>query len=166
MLIGYLGALMDLKVNGQLKTLPEHASDPAMPLLWALRDGLNMTGTKFGCGIAACGACTVHVDGVAIRSCVTPISAVQGKSITTIEALGTADKPHAVQTAWIAAQVPQCGYCQSGMLMAAAALLEKNRRPSDADIDAAMTNLCRCGTYPRVRAAIKAAAVLMNGSRA
>jgi len=166
MLIGYLGALMDLKVNGQLKTLPEHASDPAMPLLWALRDGLNMTGTKFGCGIAACGACTVHVDGVAIRSCVTPISAVQGKSITTIEALGTADKPHAVQTAWIAAQVPQCGYCQSGMLMAAAALLEKNRRPSDADIDAAMTNLCRCGTYPRVRAAIKAAAVLMIGSRA
>jgi len=165
MLIGYLGALMDLKVNGQLKTLPEHASDPAMPLLWALRDGLNMTGTKFGCGIAACGACTVHVDGVAIRSCVTPISAVQGKSITTIEALGTADKPHAVQTAWIAAQVPQCGYCQSGMLMAAAALLEKNRRPSDADIDAAMTNLCRCGTYPRVRAAIKAAAVLMIGSR-
>ncbi len=156
---------MDLKVNGQLKTLPEHASDPAMPLLWALRDGLNMTGTKFGCGIAACGACTVHVDGVATRSCVTPISAVQGKSITTIEALGTADKPHAVQTAWLAAQVPQCGYCQSGMLMAAAALLEKNRRPSDADIDAAMTNLCRCGTYPRVRAAIKVAALQLNGGR-
>jgi isoquinoline 1-oxidoreductase alpha subunit len=157
---------MDLKVNGQLKTLPDHASDPAMPLLWALRDGLNMTGTKFGCGIAACGACTVHIDGVATRSCVTPISAVQGKAITTIEALGTTDKPHAVQTAWLAAQVPQCGYCQSGMLMAAAALLEKNRHPSDADIDAAMTNLCRCGTYPRVRAAIKAAAVQLNGGRA
>ena len=144
---------MDLKVNGPQKTLPEHARAPAMPLLWALRDGLHMTGTKFGCGIAACGACTVHVDGVAIRSCVTPMSAVQGKSITTIEALGTADKPHAVQTAWLAAQVPQCGYCQSGMLMAAAALLAKNRRPSDADIDAAITNLCRCGTCPRVRAA-------------
>ena len=144
---------MHLKVNGPKKTLPEPARDPAMPLLWALRDGLHMTGTKFGCGIAACGACTVHVDGVAIRSCVTPISAVQGKSITTIEALGTADKPHAVQTAWLAAQVPQCGYCQSGMLMAAAALLAKNRRPSDADIDAAITNLCRCGTCPRVRAA-------------
>ena len=157
---------MDLKVNGQLKTLPAHASDPAMPLLWALRDGLNMTGTKFGCGIAACGACTVHVDGVATRACVTPISAVQGKFITTIEALGTADKPHAVQTAWVAAQVPQCGYCQSGMLMAAAALLAKNRRPSDADIDAAMTNLCRCGTYPRVRLAIKAAALQLNGGKA
>ena len=157
---------MDLKVNGQLKTLPEHASDPAMPLLWALRDGLNMTGTKFGCGIAACGACTVHVDGVAMRSCVLPLSAVEGKSITTIEALGTADQPHAVQAAWVVAQVPQCGYCQSGMLMAAAALLETNRQPSDADIDAAMTNLCRCGTYPRVRAAIKAAAVQMNGGQA
>ena len=157
---------MDLTVNGEVKTLPEHASDPAMPLLWALRDGLNMTGTKFGCGIAACGACTVHVDGVATRSCVTPISAVQGKAIHTIEALGSADKPHALQTAWAAAQVPQCGYCQSGMLMAAAALLAKNRRPSDAEIDAAMTNLCRCGTYPRVRAAIKAAALQLNGGRA
>ena len=157
---------MDLKVNGQLKTLPEHARDPAMPLLWALRDGLNMTGTKFGCGIAACGACTVHVDGVAMRSCVLPISAVEGKSITTIEALGTADKPHAVQAAWVVAQVPQCGYCQSGMLMAAAALLETNRQPTDADIDAAMTNLCRCGTYPRVRAAIKAAAAQLNGGQA
>jgi isoquinoline 1-oxidoreductase alpha subunit len=157
---------MELKINGQLKTLPEHASDPAMPLLWALRDGLDMTGTKFGCGIAACGACTVQVDGVATRSCVTPISAVQGKAITTIEALGTVEKPHPLQTAWLAAQVPQCGYCQSGMLMAAAALLEKNRHPTDADIDAAMTNLCRCGTYPRVRAAIKAAAAQMSGARA
>jgi isoquinoline 1-oxidoreductase alpha subunit len=153
---------MELKVNGQLATLPEHASDPAMPLLWALRDGLNMTGTKFGCGIAACGACTVHVDGQATRSCVTPLSAVQGKAITTIEALGAPDRPHPVQTAWAAEQVPQCGYCQSGMLMAAAALLEKNRKPSDADIDAAITNLCRCGTYPRVRIAIKAAAEKMG----
>jgi isoquinoline 1-oxidoreductase alpha subunit len=146
---------MELKVNGQAVTLPDIASDPAMPLLWALRDGLNLTGTKFGCGIAACGACTVHVDGQAVRSCVTPIGAVAGKAITTIEGLSGKDQPHAVQLAWLAEQVPQCGYCQSGMLMAAAALLAKNKNPSDADIDAAMTNLCRCGTYPRVRAAIK-----------
>ncbi|KQV50464.1 (2Fe-2S)-binding protein [Pelomonas sp. Root1217] len=149
---------MELKVNGQAMTLPDIASDPAMPLLWALRDGLNLTGTKFGCGIAACGACTVHVDGAATRSCVTPVGAVAGKSVTTIEGLGSKDHPHAVQLAWLAEQVPQCGYCQSGMLMAAAALLAKNKAPSDADIDAAMTNLCRCGTYPRVRAAIKQAA--------
>ena len=150
---------MELRVNGQNMQLPEHASDPAMPLLWVLRDGLRLTGTKFGCGVAACGACTVHLDGQAVRSCVTPLSAVQGRAVTTIEALGTPAKPHALQTAWVAAQVPQCGYCQSGMLMAAAALLAKNRRPSDADIDAAITNLCRCGTYPRVRSAIKAAAL-------
>ena len=149
---------MELKVNGLAVTLPEIASDPAMPLLWALRDGLNLTGTKFGCGIGACGACTVHVDGQAVRSCVTPLGAVQGKAITTIEGLGSKDHPHAVQLSWLAEQVPQCGYCQSGMLMAAAALLAKNSKPSDADIDAAMTNLCRCGTYPRVRAAIKQAA--------
>jgi len=149
---------MELKVNGQAMTLPDIASDPAMPLLWALRDGLNLTGTKFGCGIAACGACTVHVDGAAVRSCMTPLSSVQGKAVTTIEGLGSKDHPHALQLAWLAEQVPQCGYCQSGMLMAAAALLAKNRNPSDADIDAAVTNLCRCGTYPRVRAAIKQAA--------
>ncbi len=149
---------MDLKINGELQSLPEHASDPAMPLLWALRDGLHLTGTKFGCGIGACGACTVHVDGQAVRSCITPLAAVKGKTVSTIEALGTDEQPHAVQLAWIAEQVPQCGYCQSGMLMAAAALLTKNRKPSDADIDAAITNLCRCGTYPRIRAAIKAAA--------
>jgi isoquinoline 1-oxidoreductase subunit alpha len=149
---------MELKVNGQAHPLPEIASDPAMPLLWALRDGLNLTGTKFGCGIAACGACTVHVDGQAVRSCVTPVGSVQGKAITTIEGLGRPGQPHALQLAWLAEQVPQCGYCQSGMLMAAAALLAKNKNPSDADIDAAMTNLCRCGTYPRVRAAIKQAA--------
>ena len=149
---------MDLKVNGQILALPEIASDPAMPLLWVLRDGLNLTGTKFGCGIAACGACTVHVDGQSVRSCVTPLATVAGKPITTIEGLGSEDHPHALQLAWLAEQVPQCGYCQSGMLMAAAALLARNKAPSDADIDAAMTNLCRCGTYPRVRAAIKQAA--------
>ncbi|RTL23327.1 MAG: (2Fe-2S)-binding protein [Burkholderiales bacterium] len=149
---------MELHVNGQTRALPEAAADPAMPLLWALRDGLNLTGTKFGCGIAACGACTVHVDGQAVRSCVTPLGSVVGKTLTTIEGLGAADHPHALQLAWLAEQVPQCGYCQSGMLMAAAALLARNPDPSDADIDAAMTNLCRCGTYPRVRAAIKQAA--------
>jgi isoquinoline 1-oxidoreductase subunit alpha len=152
---------MELKVNGELRVLPVEADDPAMPLLWVLRDGLNLTGTKFGCGIAACGACTVHVDGQALRSCVTPLSSVQGKSVTTIEGLAHG----ALRQAWLAHQVPQCGYCQSGMLMAAAALLEKNRKPSDADIDAAMTNLCRCGTYPRVRAAIKTAAVQLGGGR-
>lgn len=157
---------MDLKVNGQLITLPEHASDPAMPLLWALRDGLHLTGTKFGCGIGACGACTVHVDGRAARSCVTPLASVNGKAITTIEALGSAARPHPLQTAWIAGQAPQCGYCQSGMLMAAAALLATNRRPNDADIDAAITNLCRCGSTPRVRAAIKAAALQMSSGKA
>jgi len=123
-----------------------------------LRDQLNLTGTKFGCGIAACGACTVHVDGQAVRSCVTPVSAVQGKDIRTIESLGSAEQPHALQQAWIAEQVPQCGYCQSGMLMAAAALLARTPHPTDADIDAAMTNICRCGTYQRVRAAIHRAA--------
>lgn len=146
---------MNLIVNGQAATLDV---DPAMPLLWLLRDELNLTGTKFGCGIGACGACTVHVDGQAVRSCVTPAAAAKGKQVRTIESLGTVDKPHRLQSAWIAEQVPQCGYCQSGMLMAAAALLEKNPKPSDADIDAAMTNLCRCGTYQRVRAAIHRAA--------
>ena len=149
---------MDLKVNGQVVALPEIASDPAMPLLWALRDGLQLTGTKFGCGVGACGACTVHLDSQPVRSCVTPLGACAGKPVTTIEGLAPAGSPHALQLAWLAEQVPQCGYCQSGMLMAAAALLARNRRPTDADIDAAMTNLCRCGTYPRVRAAIKQAA--------
>jgi isoquinoline 1-oxidoreductase alpha subunit len=146
---------MELQINGQ----QAHAdADPATPLLWVLRDQLNLTGTKFGCGIAACGACTVHVDGQAVRSCVTPVSTVQGKDIRTIESLGSADKPHALQQAWIAEQVPQCGYCQSGMLMAAAALLARTPKPTDADIDAAMSNICRCGTYQRVRAAIHRAA--------
>lgn len=139
-------------------------ADPAMPLLWVLRDVLNLTGTKFGCGIASCGACTVTLDGQAVRSCVVPVSAVAGKRIETIENLGTAEAPHALQKAWVAEQVPQCGYCQSGMLMAASALLAANPKPSDADIDAAMTNICRCGTYQRVRAAIHRAAAELNAS--
>jgi isoquinoline 1-oxidoreductase alpha subunit len=154
----FQGSSMDLSINGQTHTLPDAAADPQMPLLWALRDVLNLTGTKFGCGVAACGACTVHIDGQAVRSCVTPLSAAAGKPVRTIEALGSAEQPHALQKAWIAHQVPQCGYCQSGMLMAAAALLAKNANPSDADIDAAITNICRCGTYPRIRDAIKTAA--------
>ena len=154
---------MDLSINGQTRTLDDDAVDPAMPLLWVLRDVLNLTGTKFGCGVSACGACTVHADGEAVRSCVTPLGAVAGKRIVTIEALGSAAQPHALQAAWIAHQVPQCGYCQSGMLMAAAALLAKNSNPTGADIDAAITNLCRCGTYPRIREAIKTAATAMRG---
>jgi isoquinoline 1-oxidoreductase alpha subunit len=146
---------MELNINGKSVTTD---ADPDMPLLWVLRDVLNMTGTKFGCGIAACGACTVRIDGQAVRSCVMPVGVVAGKQIQTIESLGTADKPHALQAAWIAEQVPQCGYCQSGMLMAAAALLEAKPRPTDADIDEAMSNICRCGTYQRVRAAIHRAA--------
>jgi isoquinoline 1-oxidoreductase alpha subunit len=146
---------MELNING--KPTPVD-TDPNMPLLWVLRDMLNMTGTKFGCGVAACGACTVRIDGEAVRSCVMPVSAVVGKRIQTIESLGTADKPHALQAAWIAEQVPQCGYCQSGMLMAAAALLEAKPKPTDSDIDDAMRNICRCGTYQRVRAAIHRAA--------
>ena len=149
---------MNLTINGQNVALDDAQVEPRMPLLWALRDVLNLTGTKYGCGIAACGACTVQVDGAAVRSCVTPLQSVQGKSIRTIEGLGAAGAPHPLQQAWVEQQVPQCGYCQSGMLMAAAALLEANREPSDADIDAAVTNLCRCGTYPRVRSAIRAAA--------
>ena len=153
---------MDLTINGQVQVLPADKTEPGMPLLWALRDVLNMTGTKFGCGVAACGACTVLVDGQAVRSCVTPLSAVAGKSVRTIEALGSPEKPHALQAAWVAHQVPQCGYCQSGMLMAAAALLAKTPNPSDADIDAAITNICRCGTYPRIRDAIKTAATALR----
>jgi isoquinoline 1-oxidoreductase subunit alpha len=143
---------VELQINGKAVTVE---AEPDMPLLWVLRDVLGMTGTKFGCGVAACGACTVRVDGQAVRSCVMPASAVVGKRVQTIEALGTPGKPHPLQTAWIAEQVPQCGYCQSGMLMAAAALLEKKPHPTDDDIDEAMTNICRCGTYQRVRAAIK-----------
>jgi len=141
---------MDLNVNG--KTLAIDV-DPSTPLLWVLREQLGMTGTKFGCGVAACGACTVLVDGEAVRSCSYPVSVAAGKSITTIEGLSP-DRTHALQRAWIAEQVPQCGYCQSGMLMAAAALLKSTPNPTDEQIDAAMTNICRCGTYQRIRRAI------------
>jgi aerobic-type carbon monoxide dehydrogenase small subunit (CoxS/CutS family) len=127
------------------------------PLLWVLRDNLGLTGTKFGCGIAQCGACTVHVDGAPTRSCVIPVSSVAGKRVTTIEGLSR-DRSHPVQRAWIAEDVPQCGYCQSGQIMAAVALLEANPTPTDTDIDATMTNICRCGTYQRIRAAIHRAA--------
>jgi isoquinoline 1-oxidoreductase alpha subunit len=149
---------MEIFVNGAARTLPDTLADPALPLLWALRDLLGLTGTKYGCGVSACGACTVHVDGEAVRSCVVPVGTLKGRRVTTIEALGTADRPHPLQRAWVAHQVPQCGYCQSGILMAAAALLARNRKPSDAEIDAAIGNVCRCGTYPRLRAAIRAAA--------
>jgi isoquinoline 1-oxidoreductase alpha subunit len=145
--------MLRLDINGQSHSLDV---DPEMPLLWALRDVIGLTGTKFGCGIAQCGACTVHIDGVATRSCQTPVGTVEGRRITTIEGLSN-DASHPVQRAWLDAQVPQCGYCQSGMIMAAAALLAETPNPSDADIDAAMTNICRCGSYPRVRAAIHAA---------
>lgn len=141
-------------VNGKAVNLDV---EDDMPLLWALRDELGMTGTKFGCGVAACGACTVHIDGVATRSCVMPISAVAGRSVQTIEAQGDPILAR-LQAAWIEHQVPQCGYCQSGMLMAATALLRQTPKPTDADIDAAITNICRCGTYQRVRAAIHSAA--------
>ena len=153
---------MEISVNGAARQIPDDLADPALPLLWALRDVLGLTGTKFGCGVAACGACTVHLDGVAVRSCVVPIGSLQGRRVVTIEALGSDDAPHPLQRAWVEHQVPQCGYCQSGILMAAAALLEKNRRPSDAEIDAAISNVCRCGTYPRLRAAIRAAGAAMS----
>ena len=136
--------------------------DPKMPLLWVLRDVLGLTGTKFGCGVAACGSCTVHLQGRAVRTCTLSVSAVQGKEITTIEGLA-AGGLHRVQQAWIDEQVPQCGYCQSGMIMAAAALLEERPRPSDADIDRSITNICRCGTYPRIRRAIHRAAAAGRG---
>ena len=149
---------MKLDVNGR----QYDADVPAdMPLLWVLRDVIGLTGTKFGCGMAQCGACTVHVDGAPIRSCVTPAAALAGKKITTIEGL-SADASHAVQRAWIETDVVQCGYCQSGQIMAAAALLAQKPRPTDADIDAAMSgNLCRCGTYQRIRAAVHRAAELL-----
>jgi isoquinoline 1-oxidoreductase subunit alpha len=152
-----------ITVNGQ--TIDVDAA-PDTPLLWVLRDHLSMTGTKFGCGMALCGACTVHLDGAAIRSCVLPLSAAQGKSITTIEGLSR-DRSHVVQKAWLEIDVPQCGYCQSGQIMSAAALLKINPRPSDADIDAAMSgNICRCGTYPRIRKAIHRAAELLEAAAA
>jgi isoquinoline 1-oxidoreductase alpha subunit len=142
--------MVTLNVNGVQKNLDV---EDDMPLLWAIREQLNLTGTKFGCGAGLCGACTVDINGEAVRSCTTTVGDVSGKAITTIEGLGVG-KLHALQAAWIAEQVPQCGYCQSGMIMAAAALLKKVPKPTDAQIDEAMTNICRCGTYPRVRAAI------------
>jgi isoquinoline 1-oxidoreductase alpha subunit len=148
-------AMITLNVNGKASDL-DIPDD--MPLLWTLRDVLSMTGTKFGCGQGLCGACTIHVDGQPTRSCTTPASAAVGKRITTIEAIGNTPAGKKVQAAWLALDVPQCGYCQSGQLMAAAALLAKNPHPSDADIDAAMTNICRCGTYNRIRRGIKRAA--------
>lgn len=134
--------------------------DPDMPLLWAIRDEIGMKGTKFGCGMGLCGACTVHLNGQAIRSCITPISSIEGQSITTIEGLGDEKNLHPVQQAWVEFNVPQCGYCQPGQIMSATALLRENTNPSDEDIDNAMSgNICRCGTYPRIRKAIKSAAV-------
>jgi isoquinoline 1-oxidoreductase subunit alpha len=147
---------MELTINGRKR---EVGVPPDMPVLWVLRDVLGMTGTKFGCRMALCGACTVQLDGQAIRSCVTPVSAAAGKAITTIEAIGNTAAGKKVQEAWIALDVPQCGYCQSGQIMSASALLAKNPHPTDSDIDAAMGgNICRCGTYRRIRAAIKQAA--------
>ena len=151
--------MITININGQDRQLD---IDPTTPVLWALRDTLNMTGTKFGCGAALCGACTVHLDGQPIRSCVTPISSVAGKKITTIEAMSADRVGKAVQDAWVRHDVPQCGYCQSGQVMSATALLKANQKPSDADIDAAMSgNICRCGTYQRIRAAIKDASATL-----
>ena len=148
--------MQELTVNGQRRQVDVPAD---MPVLWVLRDVIGLTGTKFGCGIAACGACTVHLDGQPIRSCVTPVSAAAGKSITTIEAVGNTPAGKKIQDAWLALEVVQCGYCQSGQIMSASALLAKSPHPSDADIDSAMSgNICRCGTYTRIRAAIKQAA--------
>ena len=147
-----------ITVNNQVVNVDAESDTP---LLWVLRDHLGMTGTKFGCGMALCGACTVHINGAATRSCVLPLSAAAGKSITTIEGLSL-DRSHAVQKAWLEIDVPQCGYCQSGQIMSAAALLKANPKPNDADIDAAMSgNICRCGTYPRIRRAIHRAAELL-----
>jgi isoquinoline 1-oxidoreductase alpha subunit len=156
-LLDSLGGIMTTTflLNGKSTTLD---ADPTMPLLWAIREVAGLHGTKFGCGMAMCGACTIHLDGQAVRSCVMPLSAVSGRQVTTIEGLQS-KQAKAVQSAWIDLQVPQCGYCQSGQIMAATALLEKNSAPTDADIDGAMSgNICRCATYPRIRAAIHAAA--------
>jgi isoquinoline 1-oxidoreductase subunit alpha len=147
--------MTSLTINGKTH---EVDADPDTPLLWVLREWIGMTGTKYGCGIAQCGACTVHLDGAATRSCSMPLSAVEGKQITTIEGLAQNGTPHPVQKAWLDLDVPQCGYCQSGMIMAVTALLKEKPKPTDADIDRAITNICRCGTFQQVRAAIHAAA--------
>jgi len=152
--------MIRLNVNGKAVSID---AEPDMPLLWALRENLQLTGTKFGCGQALCGACTVHIDGQAVRSCVTPLSAATGRKITTIEAVASTAPGKAVQAAWVANDVPQCGYCQSGQIMSACALLAKNRKPSAADIDTAMAgNVCRCGTYIHIRAAIQDAATTLQ----
>jgi isoquinoline 1-oxidoreductase subunit alpha len=146
---------MRLSINGKTHDVD---ADPNTPLLWVIRDQVGLTGTKYGCGIAQCGACTVHIDGVAVRSCAMPASAAEGKKITTIEGLASGNTLHKVQKAWVEHDVPQCGYCQAGMIMAVTALLKEKPRPTDADIDAAITNICRCGTFQQVREAIHAAA--------
>ena len=154
--------MITLSINGKTRSVDV---SPGTPLLWVLRDSLHMTGTKFGCGIAQCGACTVHLDGQPVRSCSTPVSEAAGKKITTIEGVSATAAGKAVQAAWIKNDVPQCGYCQSGQIMSATALLAKNRAPSDADIDEAMSgNVCRCGTYNQIRAAIKDAAAGVKGA--
>jgi isoquinoline 1-oxidoreductase subunit alpha len=150
--------MITITVNGQSHQLDV---EPEMPLLWVLRDEIGLTGTKFGCGIAQCGACTVHVNGEAMRSCSVPVGSVDGAAVTTIEGLAGAGL-HPVQQAWLEGDVPQCGYCQSGQIMAAAAFLRGTPNPTDAEIDAAITNICRCGTYPRLRAAIHRAAALLH----
>jgi isoquinoline 1-oxidoreductase alpha subunit len=147
--------MIRLEVNGQVHDID---ADPATPLLWVLREHLGLMGTKYGCGIAQCGACTVHLDGAAVHSCATPVGGVGNASVTTIEGLAATELGHPVQKAWADLDVPQCGYCQSGQIMAAVALLRATPKPTDADIDAAMTNICQCGTYPRIRAAIHRAA--------
>jgi isoquinoline 1-oxidoreductase alpha subunit len=154
--------MVTLTVNGATQNID---ADADTPLLWVLRDHLSLTGTKYGCGMALCGACTVHVDGAAVRSCVLPLKAVEGKRVTTIEGLSK-DRSHPAQRAWIESDVPQCGYCQSGQIMSAAALLRANPSPSDADIDAALAgNICRCGTYVRIRKAVHRAAELLRGKK-
>jgi len=154
--------MVSFVLNGKTRNVDV---SPDTPLLWVLRDSLRMTGTKFGCGIAQCGACTVHLDGQPVRSCSTPLSAAAGKKVTTVEGIGATRAGKAVQAAWIRHDVPQCGYCQSGQIMSASALLAKNRAPTDADIDEAMSgNVCRCGTYNQIRAAIKDAAANVKGA--
>ena len=143
--------MTSLRINGQIHEVDVPGD---MPLLWVLRDVVGLTGTKFGCGVAQCGCCTVHVGDGAVRSCITPVSSVAGKSITTIEALGTSEQPHPLQQAWVDEEVPQCGYCQSGQLMAISGLLKKNPHPTDADLAKSITNICRCGTYGRIRKAV------------
>ena len=154
--------MIEFEVNGEARRVDV---EPEMPLLWVIREQLGLTGTKFGCGIAQCGACTVHVDGAAVRSCTTPVGAATGRSVTTIEGLSESGGLHPLQRAWVDEQVPQCGYCQSGQIMSAAALLARNPAPSDADIDTAMRgNVCRCGTYGRIRRAIKSAALIASST--